>query len=358
VNALRKVLVVGGSIAALTVVQTLRAEGFDGRVLMLSDEDRTPYTRVPLSKDVLSGRTPPDDIALDVPEAVDLRLRTPVLGLDLRTRVVRTAVGDVTFDGLVVASGARARRLPRTDPSRLLLRTHHDGTRLREAIAAAGTVRVIGGGFLGMEIASTCVDLGKRVVVRDLEPPLERLVGEHVSARLRAAAEERGVRFEIGDGYTPIEPADVVVSAIGDVPNTAWLDGAGLALHRGAVVVDSRGRAAAGVVAAGDVAVTRTGEGFRRLPTWTNAVEQARCAALALLHGDDASEYQPSRYVWTDQFGHALKMVGEPAPAGPPLTCEADADGELLTWPRTAIALNHPIRPAKLKRLPLTAATT
>lgn len=349
---LRKIVVAGGSIAALTAVQTLRADGFDGRITMLSAEDRPPYTRVPLSKDVLSGKTPPDRISLDAPDDVELLLHTPALGLDLKSRIVRTSAGDVPFDGLVIATGASARKLPGPDGvGCLCVRTHHDGARLRRELATADTVLVIGGGFLGMEVASTCVDLGKRVTVRDVVPPLERLVGDHVAGKLRAAALDRGVRFEIGEGGRGSGvPADVVVSAVGEVPNTDWLVGSGLQLHNGCVAVDTRGRAAPGVVAAGDVAVTVTTEGARRLPTWTNAVEQGRAAALALLHGDNAPPYIPSHYFWTEQFGYDLKMVGSLAPLGEPTDREIEGDGELLTWAGTIVALNHPIRPVLLKR--------
>jgi 3-phenylpropionate/trans-cinnamate dioxygenase ferredoxin reductase subunit len=373
--SLRDVVVVGGSIAALTAVETLRMEDFDGRITVLSDEELPPYTRVPLSKGVLAGRQAADDVVLaPLADEVDLHLRTPAIGLDLDARTVLTPAGPVRYDGLVIATGARARRIGTPGQSERVLRSYDDGLRLRDDIARASSVLVVGGGFLGMEIASTARQLGKDVTVVDLAPPLDRLLGRTVASHVRAVAERAGVRIVIAHGGVRLlgEPvptavetadgrrleADLVVSAVGDVPNVEWLTGSGVPLS-GGVVVDERCRVSPHVVAAGDVAVLATGDGaLSRIPSWTNAVEQARAAVLGLLHGDDAPEYRPSRYAWTEQFGLDVKMVGLSDPQGDPVVLDGGLDGDsaLLAWPdgvapRQVIAVNHHTPPAKLKRL-------
>ncbi|MPY55689.1 NAD(P)/FAD-dependent oxidoreductase [Streptomyces spongiae] len=378
-TAPRDVVVVGGSIAALTAVNTLRGEGFEGHITVLSEEPVPPYTRVPLSKGVLAGRQPPEDIEIGpLPSGVELRLGVRANGLDVRARVVRTTRGDVPYDGLVIASGARARRLgvlgsPRS--RELVLRSRADGLDLRDRLSRVSSVLVVGGGFLGMEIASTCCELGKRVTVVDIAPPLDALIGPYVGALVRESAERAGCRIVVGDKVTLLGSphpcavatsdgrrfeADLVVTAAGDVPNVEWLADSGLRLGRG-VHVDERCRAAPGIVAAGDVAACLhldSGPAAMRIPTWTNAVEQARVAALALLHGDDAPSYRPSRYGWTEQFGWDLKMVGAAAPTGKPAVLDGDltTGHAVVAWPdaevrHTAMAVNHPTPPAKLKRL-------
>ncbi len=374
-GSLREVVVVGGSIAALTAVQVLRMEGFDGRITVLSDEDLPPYTRVPLSKGVLAGTEQLDDVVLaPLGDDVDLRLRTPATGLDLAARTVHTPGGPVRYDGLVIATGSRPRRLGSPDQAERVLRSHGDCARLRDELAAASSVLVVGGGFLGMEVASTARALGRQVTVVDLAPPLDRLLGSVVGGHVRAGAARAGVRIVVADGGvrllgsptpTGVElvdgtrlMADLVVSAVGDVPNVEWLAGSGVPVS-GGVVVDAHCRVAPGVVACGDVAVQATGDGeLTRAPHWTNAVEQARAAVRSLLHGDDAAPYRPAPYCWTEQFGLDVKLVGELAPRGEPVVLDGslDAGPALLAWPdatapRTVIALNHHTPPARLKRL-------
>ena len=371
--SLRDVVVVGGSIAALTAVEMLRMEDFDGRITVLSDEDVPPYTRVPLSKGVLAGTESIDDVVLaPLAEDVDLRLKTAATGLDLRTRTVHTTAGPVCYDGLVIATGGRARRLGRPDQDERVLRSHGDCARLRDDLATASSVLIVGGGFLGMEIASTARALGKDVTVVDVAPPLDRLLGAVVGGHVRSVAAQTGVRIVVTDGGvrllgvprpTGVElvdgtrlEADLVVSAVGDVPNVEWLAGSGVQVH-GGVVIDSSCRVAPSVVAAGDVTVTSGGDGtLSRSPHWTNAVEQARAAVRALLHG--GAPYRPSQYCWTEQFGLDVKLVGDLDPQGEPAVLDGSLDqgSALLAWPdapapRSVVALNHATPPVKLKRL-------
>ncbi|WP_032405599.1 NAD(P)/FAD-dependent oxidoreductase [Rhodococcoides fascians] len=370
---LHRIVVVGGSIAAATAVATLRMEGFDGSIIVLSDENVRPYSRVPLSKQALKGT------ALDVgigtfDEGVDLRLCTRAVGLDPARRFVATDRGTVSYDGLVIATGARARRIGDAGQREFVLRTRDDCARLRSALRAARSVAVVGGGFLGMEVASTCVELGLETTVISEAPALERLLGPVLAQHVRSTAAQAGVDFvvshggarliglpepsavELGDGR--LLSADVIVCAVGDVPNVEWLADSGIELE-GGVVVDDRGRVGATngrIVAAGDVAVLR-GRRYR-IPTWTNAVEQSRGAARALLRGDDAPVYVPSAYAWTEQFGLEIKMVGPLPPLGEPDVLDGSLGGgsALLAWPNAmrpaqVAAVCHPTAPVKLKRL-------
>ncbi|NEK56763.1 FAD-dependent oxidoreductase [Geodermatophilus sabuli] len=372
---MREVVVVGGSIAALTAVETLRMEDFDGRITVLSDEELPPYTRVPLSKGVLAGRESADDVVLaPLADEVDLHLRTPATGLDLEAQTVLTPDGPVRYDGLVIATGARARRIGTPGQSERVLRSYEDGLRLRDDLRRVSSVLVVGGGFLGMEIASTARELGRDVTVVDLAPPLDRLLGTTVGRHVRAVAERAGVHIVLAHGGVRLlgEPtptavetpdghrleADLVISAVGDLPNAEWLAGSGVPLS-GGIVVDERCRVSPYVVAAGDVTVMATDDGaLARTPSWTNAVEQARAAVRSLLHGDDAPEYRPSRYFWTEQFGLDVKMVGPLDPQGQPAVLDGslDAGSALLAWPdaatpRQVVAVNHHTPPAKLKRM-------
>jgi len=155
---LRNVVVVGGSIAALTAVETLRMHHFDGHITVLSDEGLSPYTRVPLSKGFLAGRDSADQVVLaPLSDEVDLHLRTPATGLHLDRRAVVTPMGLVPYDGLVIATGSRARRIGSDDQDELVLRTFRDAQRLRAELDRVASVLIVGGGFLGMEIASTAV---------------------------------------------------------------------------------------------------------------------------------------------------------------------------------------------------------
>ena len=282
--------------------------------------------------------------------------------------------GPCVYDGLVIATGSRARRLGHPGQDERVLRSYGDCARLRDDLAGASSVLVVGGGFLGMEIASTARALGKDVTVVDLAPPLDRLLGAVVGGHVRSVAAQSGVRIVVTDGGvrllgaptpTGVElidgtrlEADLVVSAVGDVPNVEWLAGSGVQVH-GGIVVDQHCRVAPGVVAAGDITVVSGGDGeLTRSPHWTNAVDQARAAVRALLHGSGAAPYRPSQYCWTEQFGLDVKMVGDLDPQGEPAVLDGSLDqgSALLAWPdavapRSVIAVNHRTPPVKLKRL-------
>ena len=373
---MNQIVVVGGSIAATTAAQALRVQGFEGAITLLSDESHPPYSRVPLSKGVLAGRETPESAWLPaLADDVAVRLNATVARLHPERRCVELSDGDdVRYDGLVIATGARARRLARPGQrGERVVRTVDDAVELAGTLQGARSAIVIRAGFLGMEVASTCRGLGLDVTIIDRDPPLRRLLGPWLAEMVTAAARDAGVRFvqaldgvalqgdpEIGAVLCgdQVLCADVVVSAVGDLPNVEWLADSGLPVN-GGLVVDERCRVAPHIVAAGDVTATRLhGELYRRSPHWTNAVQQGATAAAALIHGDSATPPVFDPYYWTEQFGLDVKISGE-IPQDAPPTVLAGAVRErsvLLQWQRegrpvASASVNHRMPIVKLKRL-------
>ncbi|WP_433368017.1 NAD(P)/FAD-dependent oxidoreductase [Streptosporangium sp. CA-115845] len=374
---IRDIVVVGGSAAAVTAADALRQYGHEGTITIVSEERHTPYVRPPLSKGMLKGTETPESVLMPPLRAdIDFRPRTRAVGLDReRRRVLLDGDEELPYDGLVVASGARARRLRAEDADEFVVRDLDDALRLRAALAGAGSLLVVGGGFLGMEIASTARGLGLEVTVVDRDPPLVRQFGSFLAEHMIRAALDEGVRIvrspdgvELlgGDRITGVRTsggetleADVVVSAVGDLPNVEWLAGSGLGDPAG-LLVDDRCRVAPGIVAAGDVVArvsTRTGRP-RRTPHWGSAIDQARTAAQALLKGDDASPYRPAPYFWTEQWGFDIKICGEiqPGSAAEILSGAMSERSALIRWTRdgapvAAATVNHRMPLVKLRRL-------
>lgn len=352
------IVVVGGGIAAITAAHALREEGWAGAITIVADEPHEPYSRPALSKGVVSGV---DDAPFLPPATHGARVVSArAVALDAAARTI--ALDDATvlpFDGLVIASGSRARDVG--DARVRTLRGLDDARRLRDDLATCPDVVIVGGGALGMELASQCRELGSAVTLVSRTPPLETLLGSALAGHLRAAATERGVRFVRGavieftdgavvvDGVSPA--ADLVIAAIGDDPNVEWLATSGL-LRGGELVVDAFCAVVPGIVAAGDVA-TREHLGVRsRTPLWTNAIEQAAVAARTLVRGSDGEprEFQP--YFWTEQFGQNIKAVGPLPLAGDGDVLVDNGGGRLLRWPAqgTAVAVNHRIPMPRLRR--------
>lgn len=373
---LRRILVVGGSIAAVTAADSLRLSGFDGELTLISGESDPPYSRVPLSKGVLAGTQSPQSVWLGaLPESVNVRLNTRAKALHTERHCVELADGaELPYDGLVVATGATARRLAEPgQEGELVVRDLHDASLIARRAATASTAVVIGGGFLGMEIASTLASLGVSVTLVDREPPLQRLLGRWLAELIVGAARESGVRFVLApEGVTlvgnPVEGvtcgsgrdivADLTISAVGDLPAVGWLESSGLPLA-GGLVIDGCCRVAPRIVAAGDVTVLGSNTGvFRRTPHWTSAVQQAQTAARCLLDPTDTSPYLADPYFWTEQFGLDVKISGELPLAGEPQILAGDptARSALLQWrangqPVAAAAVNHRLPVIKLKKL-------
>ena len=333
-----QVVVVGASLAGLRAVQALRRAGFSGRLVAIGEESEPPYDRPPLSKDVLAGKWDAERTRLLRPEdealGVEWRLGRRAEALDLGARQLRLEGGErVGFDGLVIATGTYARRLPNTPALAGIhvLRTLADCLALRAELDASPRVVVIGAGFIGLEVAATCRGRGLTVtVIESLAAPLERGLGARLGAYVGEIHREQGVELRLGTrvgrlvGERRVEaveladgtriPADVVVVGIGAAPATGWLEGSGLELADG-VVCDAACRAtrAAFVVAAGDVArwPNPLFGASMRIEHWTNATEQADHAAATLLAGASGGEpFAPVPFVWSDQYDRKIQVAG------------------------------------------------
>ena len=337
---MRAVTVVGASLAGLAATRALRDQGFDGRIVVVGDETHSPYDRPPLSKEFLAGALSAEDIALTTPEdgelAAEWRLGRRATGLDAAERTVVLDDGErITSDGVVLATGARARPLPGNVPAGVhTLRTLDDALALGADLGPGVRLVVVGAGFIGSEIASTAVGLGAEVdVVEAAAVPLERPLGAEmglVCAGLHAAA---GVRLHTGCGVADIVgsprvtavrltdgrelPADVVVVGIGAIPNVEWLADSGLVLDDG-VATDAQGATSVpGVVAVGDCANAHRGYtgSTLRLEHWTNAVQQPVAAVAALLgRVHTPAPHHEVPYFWSDQYGHRIQFAGHRTP--------------------------------------------
>ncbi|MEV4395054.1 FAD-dependent oxidoreductase [Nonomuraea sp. NPDC049607] len=301
---LGKIIVVGASLAGLRAVQTLRREGFDGELTLVGAEAHVPYNRPPLSKSVLRGD---EDVTLPGAEELGeewLRGRRAVR-LDAANRTVVLDDGtELGYDGLVIASGARPRRL---DGVRTL-RTIEDALALRAELDSGHEhVLVIGGGFIGGEVASTARQLGRKVTLVDSGPhPMHAGLGAEAARWLAGHHERNGVELVTGTRVTDVTDgrvrladgrvlsADLVVGGMGVTPNTEWLEGSGLAVDDGVVCEPTLYAAgSADVVAAGDVARwphRLYDDALIRVEHWSNANEQGAVAARNLLAGPEQAQ--------------------------------------------------------------------
>jgi len=330
------VVVVGGSLAGLRTAQALRREGHEGPLTVVSDEAHwPPYDRPPLSKQVLVGSLEPERVRLRVPDDLGADVRTGVraVSLDVGARTVLLDDGEqLAYGALVIATGATPRRIPGTDALAGIhvLRTIDDSLALRAELEDARRVVVVGAGFIGCEVASSCRSLGHEVTVVDMLPlPLAPL-GSRAGEIVRALHEDNGVELRLGTGVAGFDgdervrgvrladgttvAADVVVVGIGVVPSTGWLEGSGLELADG-VVCDETCLAVGGdgrVAAVGDVARWQHPRyGSSRIEHWTNAGEQGAHVAKVLVQGPEAAgPFAPVPYFWSDQFGKKLQFVG------------------------------------------------
>lgn len=379
----RRIVIVGNGIAGLTSADALRGGGFDGELIIVGDERHAAYSRPALSKALLA---PTADLAAhELPpptHGAHELLGVAATGLAVATRTVLLADGSrEPYDALVIATGSRARRLT-ASPDELTLRSIDDAIRLRERIATRPSVLVVGGGPLGMEIASGCLAAGCEVTLVSLGAPLVQQLGEHLAGAFGAAARERGLRIvesgavsvgveagraRVVDGGGMVHEADALVSAVGDLPNTEWLAGTGLVEDDGSAPlrVDTRGLLRPDIAAVGDVAALPTAYGVRRVPLWSSAIEQAKVAAVALLRGEESAPLALQPYFWTEAFGLGLKAVGDLPVAGEPEYVDGGPSGPaLLRWRHpdgtsAAAALDYRIPIPRLRRMcqPATAAT-
>jgi 3-phenylpropionate/trans-cinnamate dioxygenase ferredoxin reductase component len=341
--------VVGASLAGWRAVETLRAEGFEGDITLVGEELHLPYDRPPLSKQVLAGTWPPERVVLaDRHRSSALRVHE-VLGhravrLDAAARQIEIDDGTLLAgDAMVLATGASPRRLPGTEglgqhDGLFTLRTLDDSLALRAALTERESCRVvvIGAGFIGAEVASTCAALGCQVTVLEaMEIPLANVLGPQIGAYCATLHADHDVDLRTGAGVAGIQRAEgahgglvvalsggdsieahVVVVGIGVLPSVGWLDASGLTVENG-VVCDDRLFAAEGIVAAGDMARWNWRHDGReeliRIEHWQLAAEAGVAAARSLLAGRaDAVPFNPIPYFWSDQFDIRFQVLGNP----------------------------------------------
>jgi 3-phenylpropionate/trans-cinnamate dioxygenase ferredoxin reductase component len=388
----RPIVIVGASLAGLRAAQTLRRAGHEGRVVVVGAEERPPYTRPPLSKELLAGEWEHDRCALPGADVdVEWRLGTVATALDLARREVVLApanearggaVGGAAagagaagggtagagaaaggavaggerlgYDKLLIATGARPRHWP-GDPIELdgvhMLRDLDDSLALRAALDGRPRLAVVGAGFIGCEVAATARKRGLDVTLIDVAHQPMTALGAVAGARCADMHRAHGVELRLGAGVDAFEgadrleavrladgsrvEADVAVVALGAIPNTDWLADSGLELQPG-VVCDAAlaARDAQDVLCAGDVAAwphPMADGALIRIEHWTNAAEQGAAAARNLLAApDERAPYEAVPYFWSDQYDVKIQSVGLPARAERVTVLEATPEGDKL----------------------------
>jgi len=327
----RNVVVVGTGLAGLRSAETLRARGYDGRLTLIGEETHLPYERPALSKELLAGKRSPKQLMLRQPEffrqqQIELALGRRVEKASPERHTLLLSDGrELAWDALVLATGARARRLRGLDaPAGVhYLRTLNDALSLSAALARGKRLAVVGAGFIGAEVASTAVSLGLDVsVIEPLQAPLERVLGAEIGMLLAERYRAHGVELLLGTGMTGFVSdadgrlralqlsdgsqvfCDVAVIGIGAEP-------AGELLGGREIETDSSGRTEHDdIYACGDVASSwRPSLGRRlRMEHWTSAAGQAAAVARTILGEESVHDDVP--FFWSDQFGLRLQYVG------------------------------------------------
>src|ERR1700757_1164381 len=338
---LKHVVVVGAGVAGTRAAEALREDGYDGALTIVGAERQAPYHRPPLSKKLLTGKV--HRAGVDLAPQFDLNARVlrgaSANKLDLSSRTVhfRDENRDLSeqFDGLVIASGAAPREWPGgpVPDGVLMLRPVEDCLTIRERLSSRPRVVVVGGGFIGAEVAASCRSMGLDVVIIEkAASPLLAALGTELAPRWAELHRQHGVDVRVGVGVDPFVgngrvqgvrltdgsqvPADLVIIGLGVTPATDWLGGSGLHVDDG-VICDATGGAdgstpVATVVAAGDVARWWHPLYERHLRTehWEDAGRQGAAAARTLLVGRDRAEaYDEVPYFWSDQYDVKLQML-------------------------------------------------
>ncbi|MFQ6392487.1 NAD(P)/FAD-dependent oxidoreductase [Nocardia sp. KC 131] len=337
------IVIVGAGLAGLRTAEELRRAGYEGELILVGEESRLPYDRPPLSKQFVRGET--DDTTLRpeeffVEKRIDLRLNTAAIGVDPAARQVRLADGGrLDYAELIIATGLQPRRLPGLPVLKgvHVLRGFADAAALRAELSGAGTALVVGAGFIGCELAASFRAGGVEVVLIEPQPtPLASVLGEQVGALIARMHRAEGVDLRCGTGLDSFLAddadrvrgaklsdgsevhADLVVIGVGSRPVTEWLADSGIALAEpaagGGVLADEVGRTSVeNVWAVGDVAAWLHETGHRkRVEHWTNAGEQAKLLACALLGAEPPTAARVP-YFWSDQYEVKIQALGTPS---------------------------------------------
>jgi 3-phenylpropionate/trans-cinnamate dioxygenase ferredoxin reductase component len=329
-------VIVGASLAGAKAAETLREEGFDGRVVLVGAEDERPYERPPLSKDYLRGEVGREKVYVHderfyAEHDIDLRLGRTAVGLDTWSSELELDDGArLRYDRLLLATGAEPRRLsiPGAELDGVIyLRSVHDSDRLRERLDRGGAVVVVGAGWIGAEVAASARQRGLEVTVVDpASVPLERVMGTQVGAIYRDIHADHGVRMLMGTGVEAFEgngavervrtsdgrelECDFAVVGVGVEPRTGLAAQAGIAVDNGILVDEHLQTSAPSVFAAGDAANSHHpfyGERIR-IEHWANALNQGPAAARNMLGQGTAYERLP--YFFSDQYDVGMEYTG------------------------------------------------
>jgi apoptosis-inducing factor 3 len=331
-GAPEKIVIVGGGAAGFAAAERLRREGWQGSLVMLSDDDASPVDRPNLSKDYLAGNAPEDWVPLRpagfyAESGIELRLNAKVAAIDPRSREVALASGDkLPYDRLLLATGAEPVHLtiPGTDlPQVRVLRTLADCRAIIKLAGDARRVVVLGASFIGLEVAASLRARKLEVHVAAPEKrPMERVLGAEVGDFVRALHEEHGVIFHLEEAASAIEkdrvvlksgktlPADFVVSGVGVRPRTQLAESAGLALARGVLVDRFLATNAPGIFAAGDIARwpdPHSGDNIR-VEHWVVAERQGAAAALNML--GERTPFIDVPFFWSQHYDVPINYVG------------------------------------------------
>ena len=349
-NAPQQIVVVGASLAGLNAAETLREQGFNGQLTLVGAESSPPYDRPPLSKQLLTGEWDTDRLPLRSQTEldalqIDWRLGRRATSLDPAARTLRLEDGEpITFDALIIATGASPITLPGSDLEGVhTLRTDADALAIRAAFERGGPVAVVGGGFIGAEVASSARARGLEVtLIEALDAPMLAPLGGQLAGFM--ADLHRGAGVDLRTGSRVVEwlggervealrldngdivEASTVIIGVGVRPTVAWLADSGLSIGDG-VICDQYLRAAPRVFAAGDVCrwpnaqlrpfAYAEPQPTMRVEHWTNAVEQGAAAAANLLaesRGEPLTPFAPIPYFWSDQHGLTLMAAGITSP--------------------------------------------
>jgi len=335
------IVLVGGGLATGTAVRELRSQGYTGDLVVIAGESHPPYERPPLSKGYLLGNEPAEKALVNAESwyaehDVDLRTGVTVEAVDPDGRTLRAGGDELAWTGLLLATGAAPRRFALADDSGApvhYLRTLDDSTALKARLEPGARIGIIGGGWIGLEVASAAQQAGSEVVVLEaLDQPLRNVLGAEVGALFAQLHREKGVDVHTGarietitagsDGATiglaggDTLAVDRLVVGVGVAPLTDLATAAGIAVDNGVLVDAGLHTSAPGVFAAGDVAnVDHPVLGHRlRVEHWDTAIKHGTVAATNLLGGNALADHLP--YFFTDQYALGVEYVGNPGPEG------------------------------------------
>jgi 3-phenylpropionate/trans-cinnamate dioxygenase ferredoxin reductase subunit len=381
-------VIVGASLCGGRAAETLRKEGFDGRLVLIGAEPDRPYERPPLSKEYLQGKSERERLFLRPPEfyedqEIELRLGVRATGIDVRERALAMEGGEqLRFDKLLIATGGRVRRLsaPGAEMEGIhYLRTVADCEAIAAGLAAGRRVVVIGAGFIGAEVAASARTKGLEVMVLEVaDVPLARALGPEMGGIYAEIHREQGVDLRLSAGVARFEGSrrvervvttrgdaidcDLVVVGVGMEAEVGLVEGTGIQVANGIIVDEYCRTGLEGVFAAGDVANFPNpilGERMR-VEHWANAQNQGVAAARAML--GELEPYAEVPWFWSDQYELNMQYVGH-ASAWDEVVLRGDVAGRLFTafylkdgGLRAAMALNRP-RDISASRALIRAAT-